>query len=135
MIGTIVKSVRNIFTRKHKDNRPTCNSMMYINETCSVDQSKLISSPNEVDVGSYCIKAVTTLENNNGDLVRRYEGYNNELSILNRVENVCKFDECVYGDSRHYCTNSNILFVGPTKKCYGSIYVYDNSGNIEFKIE
>lgn len=61
--------------------------------------------------GDYCIKATTTLQH--GDDAFIFEGYLNDLSIIERVETKCKQHET--GETK--CNPVHMCFLGPMREC------------------
>lgn len=97
------------------------------------DPPSPIDTPKEF--GSYCMRATSTLLDSDGTLVRKYIGYGTELAILDKVENVCKFDQTIY-DDEYCCTNTQLVFMGhvDTSNCNGLVNIYGGDDKFEFTV-
>lgn len=91
-----------------------------------MDKTECGDPPNSKDVdkqiGEYCIRASIELVKNN-DIIRFYEGYDDSMDIIQRVENVCEKDQRMYGKDNHNCKNAKLFFLGPKEDCDGRIHI------------
>lgn len=74
--------------------------------------------------GSYCIKAsVDLVEIKNDAVVYEITGYDNNLDIQAKVNQVCR--AYTTNDNSVACKNEKLVFLGPKEKCNGNITVVD----------
>lgn len=123
IFNDIMQSIINVlpFVRTHKKrNTRTCASSVFVEKTDFGDP------PNFKDVtketGDYCIRSSIELVKDK-DVVRLYEGYDDNMDIIRRVESVCEKDIKMYGKESHACKNAKLFFIGPKEECDGRINI------------
>lgn len=79
-------------------------------------------------IGNYCFRVTTTL-NKETDKMREYVGYDDNISIVEKVERFCANDKQLYCDTK--CSRSKLSFVHDVPNCDGHVDIKDfNHGAI-----
>ena len=81
--------------------------------------------PTEKQTGRYCIKSsIDLVYNNNNERWYYIYGYDDNLSIQERVRNICNAYQ--QDDPEHLrCDNDKLVFLGPRKQCNGQVHILD----------
>ena len=80
----------------------------------------VISSP--PTIGNYCFRVTTSLENSDSKM-REYVGYDDNIGIVEKVENMCSKDEQRFCDTK--CAKSRLAFVQDVPNCDGHVDIKD----------
>ena len=83
--------------------------------------------------GSYCMRAYTSLLRE-GEVVREYTGYDENPTIVDKVDGICARDEKQLGDKTHTCTSSKLFFTGPVENCDGHVDVLNRYTNTVYTV-
>ena len=103
---------------RNSTDRHTCRSFT-LEKTDTGGPPSTNETPKEM--GSYCIRATIELNNENNHK-RFYEGYDDNLGIVDRVNTMCDRDKRLYGENAT-CENSKLFFMGPKEECEGHVKV------------
>ena len=78
--------------------------------------------------------STTLLSVYEGTVIREYTGYDENPSIVEKVDSVCSRDQKQFGDKTHKCAVTKLFFTGPIENCDGHIDVLDNDVGITFTV-
>ena len=80
------------------------------------------NTDNSPTYGNYCFRVTTTLEKEN-DKIREYTGWDDNISIVEKVEKICANDEHLFCDTK--CARSRLSFVHDVQHCDGHVDIRD----------
>ena len=109
--------------------RPVFLSSSMIERPPRTDNTKPPETPTcKPKFGSYCIRASSELiDQTTGDPHMVFKGYDTEMTIADRVNDVCDRRRKQIKNKNFVCTDPEVTILGETKtKCDGSVYIFQD---------
>ena len=109
--------------------RPILMSGSMIERPPKTDSPKPPETPScKPKFGSYCIRATSELiDQTSGEPYMTFKGYDTEMHIAERVNDVCDIRLKQQKNKNFACTEPEVTMLGETKtKCDGSIFIFKN---------
>lgn len=93
------------------------------------DNNEPPQTPDRVcQIGSYCMRAFTQLHDSKNDVIREYNGFDEDTSIVDKVVDVCERDIHRFG-KQYRCAPARLFFLGPVEHCDGRVNIFDLKHN------
>lgn len=121
----------NIVIKRHKTPRlrRSRKAAMFQEIEHRTDHNEPPQTPDRVcQIGSYCMRAFTQLQDSNNDVIREYNGFDEDASIVDKVVDVCERDIHRFG-KQYQCTPARLFFLGPVEHCDGRVNIFDLKHN------
>lgn len=106
-------------------------AMFHQPELHRTDHNEPPQTPDRVcQIGSYCMRAFTQLHDskNKNDVIREYNGFDENTNIVDKVIDVCERDIQRFGN-QYQCAPARLFFLGPMENCDGRVNIFDLKHN------